>query len=66
MFLGSCSLVATGKNNNKPKNTTFITNLIQFTAGHSSESKNVAIWDTLLPQKKSMVSCEYISILNNS
>lgn len=26
------------------------------TAGHSSESKNVAIWDTLLPQKKSLVA----------
>ncbi|KAG5673298.1 hypothetical protein PVAND_003358 [Polypedilum vanderplanki] len=26
------------------------------TAGHSSESKNVAMWDTLLPQKKAMVS----------
>ncbi|CRK90097.1 CLUMA_CG003815, isoform A [Clunio marinus] len=26
------------------------------TAGHSSESKNVAIWDTLLPQKKAMVA----------
>lgn len=25
------------------------------TAGHSSESKNVAIWDTLLPQKKALV-----------
>lgn len=28
------------------------------TAGHSSESKNVGLWDTLLPQKKSMVACE--------
>lgn len=28
-------------------------------AGHSSESKNVAIWDTLLPQKKAMVACEF-------
>ncbi|XP_053689152.1 dmX-like protein 2 isoform X2 [Sabethes cyaneus] len=26
------------------------------TSGHSSESKNVAIWDTLLPQKKALVS----------
>lgn len=26
------------------------------TAGHSSENKNVGIWDTLLPQKKSLVS----------
>ncbi|RZF45685.1 hypothetical protein LSTR_LSTR013264 [Laodelphax striatellus] len=26
------------------------------TAGHSSESKNVALWDTLLPQKKSLIS----------
>ncbi|KAG4080274.1 hypothetical protein HA402_010766 [Bradysia odoriphaga] len=26
------------------------------TAGHSSESKNVAMWDTLLPQKKAMVA----------
>ncbi|XP_035898477.1 dmX-like protein 2 isoform X2 [Anopheles stephensi] len=26
------------------------------TAGHSSESKNVAIWDTLLPQKKALVA----------
>ncbi|CAG0879086.1 unnamed protein product [Darwinula stevensoni] len=25
------------------------------TAGHSSESRNVAIWDTLLPQKKALV-----------
>nr|XP_024216080.1 dmX-like protein 2 isoform X4 [Halyomorpha halys] len=25
------------------------------TAGHSSESKNVALWDTLLPQKKSLI-----------
>ncbi|CAG2058163.1 unnamed protein product [Timema podura] len=26
------------------------------TAGHSSESKNVALWDTLLPQKKAMIT----------
>ncbi|KAK3918101.1 DmX-like protein 2, partial [Frankliniella fusca] len=26
------------------------------TAGHSSESKNVALWDTLLPQKKSLLA----------
>ncbi|XP_055296544.1 dmX-like protein 2 isoform X5 [Sitodiplosis mosellana] len=26
------------------------------TAGHSSESKNVGLWDTLLPQKKSLVA----------
>ncbi|XP_075227186.1 rabconnectin-3 alpha isoform X2 [Lycorma delicatula] len=26
------------------------------TAGHSSESKNVALWDTLLPQKKSLIA----------
>ncbi|KAL5274949.1 DMXL1 family protein [Megaselia abdita] len=26
------------------------------TAGHSSENKNVGIWDTLLPQRKSLVS----------
>ncbi|KAL1117871.1 hypothetical protein AAG570_004184 [Ranatra chinensis] len=26
------------------------------TAGHSSESKNVAIWDTLLPQKKALIT----------
>ena len=26
------------------------------TAGHSSESKNVAIWDSLLPKKKAMVA----------
>lgn len=26
------------------------------TAGHSSENKNVGIWDTLLPQKKSLVA----------
>uniref|UniRef100_A0A182NDD9 RAVE complex protein Rav1 C-terminal domain-containing protein n=1 Tax=Anopheles dirus TaxID=7168 RepID=A0A182NDD9_9DIPT len=26
------------------------------TAGHSSESKNVTIWDTLLPQKKALVA----------
>ncbi|XP_055535273.1 dmX-like protein 2 isoform X2 [Wyeomyia smithii] len=26
------------------------------TSGHSSESKNVAIWDTLLPHKKALVS----------
>lgn len=32
--------------------------MIFFKAGHSSESKNVAIWDTLLPQKKAMVSCK--------
>ncbi|XP_055376112.1 dmX-like protein 2 [Condylostylus longicornis] len=25
------------------------------TAGHSSENKNIAIWDTLLPQKKALV-----------
>lgn len=29
--------------------------LIVFSAGHSSENKNVALWDTLLPQKKSLV-----------
>lgn len=29
------------------------------TCGHSSESKNVAIWDTLLPQKKALVACKY-------
>lgn len=28
------------------------------TAGHSSESKNVALWDSLLPQKKALVTCE--------
>lgn len=28
------------------------------TAGHSSESKNVGLWDTLLPQKKSLVACK--------
>lgn len=26
------------------------------TAGHSSESKNVAIWDSLLPKKKAMIA----------
>ncbi|XP_063708500.1 dmX-like protein 2 isoform X2 [Culicoides brevitarsis] len=26
------------------------------TAGHSSENKNVCIWDTLLPQKKSLIT----------
>ncbi|XP_054286224.1 dmX-like protein 2 isoform X3 [Macrosteles quadrilineatus] len=26
------------------------------TAGHSSESKNVAMWDTLLPQKKALIA----------
>ncbi|XP_073977920.1 rabconnectin-3 alpha isoform X3 [Rhodnius prolixus] len=26
------------------------------TAGHSSESKNVALWDTLLPQKKALIT----------
>lgn len=35
-----------------------------FPAGHSSESKNVAIWDTLLPQKKAMVACEYLFMDN--
>jgi DmX-like protein len=29
------------------------------TAGHSSESKNVALWDSLLPQKKALVTCEF-------
>lgn len=29
------------------------------TAGHSSESKNVGLWDTLLPQKKSLVACKF-------
>lgn len=29
------------------------------TAGHSSESKNVAMWDTLLPQKKALIACNY-------
>lgn len=29
------------------------------TAGHSSESKNVAMWDTLLPQKKSLIACKF-------
>ncbi|XP_065223519.1 dmX-like protein 2 isoform X2 [Planococcus citri] len=27
------------------------------TAGHSSESKNVALWDSLLPQRKALVTC---------
>lgn len=27
------------------------------TAGYSSENKNVGLWDTLLPQKKSLVAC---------
>jgi hypothetical protein len=26
------------------------------TAGHSSESKNVALWDSLLPQKKALIT----------
>lgn len=33
---------------------------ISITAGHSSESKNVAIWDTLMPIKKALVVCEYL------
>ena len=33
-----------------------------FLAGYSSENKNVAIWDTLLPQKKAMVIGKYLKI----
>lgn len=33
------------------------------TAGHSSESKNVGLWDTLLPQKKSLVACKFCQTL---
>jgi len=29
------------------------------TAGHSSESKNVALWDSLLPQKKALITGMY-------
>lgn len=64
MFIGSCSLVATGTLNAQFSfmsinftHTHMIPNL--FTAGHSSESKNVAMWDTLLPQKKSMIACKF-------
>lgn len=61
VFLGSCSLVATGKNHNnyciwKILNQIFMNIIL---AGYSSESKNVGMWDTLLPQKKSLVACEY-------
>lgn len=30
------------------------------TAGHSSESKNVALWDSLLPQKKALITGIYL------
>lgn len=36
------------------------------TAGHSSESKNVAMWDTLLPQKKALIACNYFFKLIHS
>ena len=29
------------------------------TTGHSSESKNVALWDSLLPQKKALITGTY-------
>lgn len=29
------------------------------TAGHSSENKNVALWDSLLPQKKALITGMY-------
>lgn len=29
-------------------------------AGHSSENKNVGIWDTLLPQKKALITCKFV------
>lgn len=63
MFLGSCSLVATGGNYKDLTHVDFFLlnhDFLLFPAGHSSESKNVAIWDTLLPQKKAMVACEYL------
>lgn len=35
--------------------TLFITLLLLFLAGHSSESKNVCIWDSILPHGKALV-----------
>jgi hypothetical protein len=35
------------------------------TAGYSSENKNVAIWDTLLPQKKALINgISFNSVVN--
>lgn len=64
MFMGSTSLIATGTLFSR---FSFVSinpfshccYFCRFTAGHSSESKNVAMWDTLLPQKKSMVACKF-------
>ena len=36
------------------------------TAGQSSEHRNVALWDTLMPQRKSNVVCKYIYLYSNS
>jgi hypothetical protein len=35
------------------------------TAGHSSESKNVALWDSLLPQKKALITGTYFLLCSH-
>jgi hypothetical protein len=35
------------------------------TAGHSSESKNVALWDSLLPQKKALITGTYVLLYSH-
>lgn len=68
-FLGSCSLIATSKKGRwgfiyrKEVNRWSFLSLFPFSAGHSSENKNVGMWDTLLPQKKAMVACELMILL---
>ena len=32
------------------------------TTGHSSESRNVVLWDTLMPQRKAVIHCKYFFI----
>ena len=35
------------------------------TAGHSSESRNVVLWDTLMPQRKSVIHCKKKKVARN-
>ncbi|KAJ8919060.1 hypothetical protein NQ315_016967 [Exocentrus adspersus] len=53
VFLGSCSLLATGRPRLYLHYFCGVNNLI--VAGHSSESKNVCIWDSILPHGKALV-----------
>lgn len=36
------------------------------TAGHSSENRNVAMWDSLLPKKKAMVAGKFAQNVKKS